>query len=84
MGTINDVRTIVFSILVIVGLIGFLFWWSSTGGHPTPEQATEKLADEVVPFEIKLIQFVVEHLEGSIIGAFIIIGIVWFFYGGRR
>ena len=83
MSMLDDTRTIVFSILVIVSLIGFLFWWSSTGGQPTPEQATEKLADEIMPFEIKLIQFVAEHL-GGIIGAFIIIGIVWFFYGGKR
>ena len=83
MSILEDARVIVFSILAIIGLIGFLIWWGSTGGHPTPEQTAEKLADEAIPFPIKLIQFLAEHLGESIIGALIIIGVVWFFYGGK-
>ncbi|MBC7091235.1 MAG: hypothetical protein H5T50_04925 [Nitrososphaeria archaeon] len=52
-------------------------------GH-SPEQAAKKLADEAIPFPIKSIHFVAEHLGGSIIGAGIIIGIILFFYGGKR
>lgn len=84
MSILEDAQVIVFSILAIIGLIGFLIWWVSTGGHPTTEQVAKKLANEAIPFPIKLIQFVAEHLGESILGAFIIIGIVWFFYGKKR
>ena len=84
MGIIDDARVLVATILAIVGLIGFSIWYASTGGQPTIEQATGKLVEEAIPLPVKIIQYIAEHWGGSIVGALLIIAVVWFFYGNRR
>ena len=79
---VGDAREMVAMFLVLISAISFLAWYGSAGFHPTPEQTAEKMVDEVIPAPIKIIAWL--GGIGGGISALLIIGVIWFFYGGKN
>lgn len=82
---VDQARNIVAAFFLIIFLLIFVIWYASTGFKPSVDQTANFIAENIVPTEINIINWVANNLGGTIIGAFILIILIWFFFGdGRR